>query len=191
MWEPFKARRTRRKNRRIEDWKSLTKEKGERNFRRYRSFNTTETARFNTNSSSETAPQQYFDIFDQFKPDSLRMNKKNIWGRNIPRLSIPRLSMNNAFSWQLHHFWHLHWSLRQLITSYIYSTTLQIPVSVKNQSFLSEQRIIYRLLGNYDNWKKRRTYSNNRLANNRFLNVVLKTRGKKTKKKFLSQSIGL
>ena len=85
MWEPFKARRTRRKNGRIEDWKSQTKEKGERNFRSYRSFNTTETASFNTNSSSETAPQQYFDIFDQFKPDSLRMNEKNIWGRNIPR----------------------------------------------------------------------------------------------------------
>ena len=78
MWEPFKARRTRRKNGRIEDLKSLTKEKGERNFRSYRGFNTTETARFNTNSSSETAPQQYFDIFDQFKPDSLRMNEKNI-----------------------------------------------------------------------------------------------------------------
>ena len=93
------------------------------------------------------------------------------------------LSMSNAFSWQLHHFWHLHWSLRHLITSYIYSTTLQIPVSVKNQSFQSEQRIIYRLPGNYDNWKKRRTYSNNRLANNRFLNVVLKTRGKKLKKR--------
>ena len=78
MWEPFKARRTRRKNGRIEDLKSLTKEKGERNFRSYRSFNTTETARFNTNSSSETAPQQYFDICDQFKPDSLRMNEKSI-----------------------------------------------------------------------------------------------------------------
>ena len=87
MWEPFKARRTRRKNGRIEDWKSLTKEKGERNFQSYRSFNTTETAHFNTNSRSETAPQQYFDIFDQFmiKPDSLRMNEKNIWGRDIPR----------------------------------------------------------------------------------------------------------